>query len=602
MNIISAHIDGFGKFADRDFVFGEGANIVYGHNEAGKSTLHSFIEAMLLGPNRKPRGFAGSVYESMEPWDVSVPYSGSLKVKHDGRVYRIERNFRKGKEDLKVFNETEWVYETNPEETLTSILHGLTPNACRNTISIGQLSAKTGSALRSELRGYIGNVGSTASPDLSADSAVEYLKKEMEALRSCLCEDAAKEYAATLSSIRKIESELDVPENDNRILYYEGERDRVKNSADTLENEIELTGTRIDNADRILTENGIRTSGDVDSLDSRAEQLYSEYRELKKKAQNAGRTAGIIISSVLLAAGIAGSVLLYGRREWIFAAAAGAAALLVLIIFIALGASARAAAREKEKEIVSFMAGRSNDTVVNDETMAHLKECIHSYDSLLLERERDRGFISSLRDRRSELLKELASYTEKLEEQQKIRFNVEARLSEENALRNHAAELRNIIAENSRIKEQIDAVGIAIDTIGDLGNTIRDRLGTYLNYEASRTLKNLTSGKYHSMDIGSGNDISLNSKAGMISVGDISAGTMDQVYLAVRMAAARFMMGGEDSLPLIFDDSFALYDDGRMQNAVRFITDDYKGQILIFTCHKREEAALSGKNVNIIEL
>ena len=35
MKILSLHIDGFGKFHDRDISFEDGLNVVYGKNEAG---------------------------------------------------------------------------------------------------------------------------------------------------------------------------------------------------------------------------------------------------------------------------------------------------------------------------------------------------------------------------------------------------------------------------------------------------------------------------------------------------------------------------------------------------------------------------------------
>ena len=49
MKILSLHIDGFGKFHNRDISFQDGLNVVYGKNEAGKSTLHTFIKGMLSG-------------------------------------------------------------------------------------------------------------------------------------------------------------------------------------------------------------------------------------------------------------------------------------------------------------------------------------------------------------------------------------------------------------------------------------------------------------------------------------------------------------------------------------------------------------------------
>ena len=49
MQIDRAAIFRFGKLADRTVDFAPGINIVYGKNEAGKTTLHAFLTAMLEG-------------------------------------------------------------------------------------------------------------------------------------------------------------------------------------------------------------------------------------------------------------------------------------------------------------------------------------------------------------------------------------------------------------------------------------------------------------------------------------------------------------------------------------------------------------------------
>ena len=53
MRLLELHIDGFGKFHDRTISFNDGINIIYGKNEAGKSTLHTFIRGMLFGIERR---------------------------------------------------------------------------------------------------------------------------------------------------------------------------------------------------------------------------------------------------------------------------------------------------------------------------------------------------------------------------------------------------------------------------------------------------------------------------------------------------------------------------------------------------------------------
>ena len=52
MRLLELHINGFGKFHDRTISFNDGINIIYGKNEAGKSTLHTFIRGILFGIER----------------------------------------------------------------------------------------------------------------------------------------------------------------------------------------------------------------------------------------------------------------------------------------------------------------------------------------------------------------------------------------------------------------------------------------------------------------------------------------------------------------------------------------------------------------------
>ena len=117
-------------------------------------------------------------------------------------------------------------------------------------------------------------------------------------------------------------------------------------------------------------------------------------------------------------------------------------------------------------------------------------------------------------------------------------------------------------------------------------------------------VEGLTGGAYTSVNAGRQYDISLNSHDGMISVKDVSAGTADQVYLAMRLATIRFIVGEDDAIPLVLDDSFALYDDERLRKSMRFIADNYRGQVVIFSCQNREAEALKDEDLpcNVIRM
>ncbi len=92
-------------------------------------------------------------------------------------------------------------------------------------------------------------------------------------------------------------------------------------------------------------------------------------------------------------------------------------------------------------------------------------------------------------------------------------------------------------------------------------------------------------------------DIYLNTPQKLVPIAQLSSGAMDQVYLALRLSAARLIQEGYDRMPLIFDDSFVQYDYERLGSALTWLAGAYDGQILIFTCHKREEQVLAEKHI-----
>ena len=81
MRFLDLYISGFGKFHNTSVSFEDGINIVYGKNEAGKSTIHTFIRGMLFGIERQ-RGRAArtDTYSKYEPWENSRTYEGQLRL------------------------------------------------------------------------------------------------------------------------------------------------------------------------------------------------------------------------------------------------------------------------------------------------------------------------------------------------------------------------------------------------------------------------------------------------------------------------------------------------------------------------------------------
>jgi len=95
MRINKLRINGYGKFTDKNLILGKGLTLVFGRNEAGKSTIQSFIKAMLFDFPRKNIDKEGRLPGSKKykPWSGSV-FGGMLELETDnGNILKIERDF-----------------------------------------------------------------------------------------------------------------------------------------------------------------------------------------------------------------------------------------------------------------------------------------------------------------------------------------------------------------------------------------------------------------------------------------------------------------------------------------------------------------------------
>lgn len=89
-------VAGFGRLAGRTFAFSDGLNVVYGPNEAGKSTLAAAIVASLYGNGRRK--------EAWRPWDGSA-YSTTLFYElADGRAFEVQRDYLRDAKGVRVYD------------------------------------------------------------------------------------------------------------------------------------------------------------------------------------------------------------------------------------------------------------------------------------------------------------------------------------------------------------------------------------------------------------------------------------------------------------------------------------------------------------------
>ncbi len=152
-------------------------------------------------------------------------------------------------------------------------------------------------------------------------------------------------------------------------------------------------------------------------------------------------------------------------------------------------------------------------------------------------------------------------------------------------------EIKLVSSRIDRYEFEYNAIEEAIDALNVAFESMQKDFGPIINFRASRIVESLTGERYGSVVVSEALVPSVAEPGGgsIRSVSNLSAGTVDQIYLALRLAISGIL--SEENLPIMLDDAFAQYDDRRMTDALRYITEENKngrlGQVILFTCHDR---------------
>ena len=608
MRFLDLYIKGFGKFHDTFVSFEDGLNLVYGKNEAGKSTIHTFIRGMLFGIERqRGRAAKNDLYSKYEPWENSSTYEGQLRLESGGTIYRFERSFQKNKKEFIIVNETTGREAEPTKALLDEILCGLSETAYNNTISIGQLKSATEGGMISELKNYIANMNTSGNMALNITKATAYLKNQKRQFENQLTPEAAKTYTSLLGEIKNLEREISSPEYENQLRSYAKERTDLKSAIEKKQEEREELLCRIEKGRQALAEFEFTDAQSVSAYLNHAEDIYRQYLEAGQAASKKSRRGlsvffGLLGLLLLLGAGyffcwglMPGNSFLPWMPETIDPLLSGAAAAGASAVSFFAGALFRLKLHQEKKTAALCASNLSEifrrhlgDGTISEKAMDALRNRMDDFIDLCSMVVRSEETVRRQMDDVEQLQGRQNQCSEIIEQQQRVQWELEKKLEHLAELKDQASALRQIIAENDRIREEIAAIELAQETMKELSMSIRDSFGLYLNKTASELISGITGGLYTSMSIDENLGAFLNTRRKLIPLEQVSSGTADQIYLALRLAAARFIQNGTDSMPLIFDDSFVLYDDDRLRQALRWLSEAYKGQIIIFTCHRRE--------------
>ena len=161
-------------------------------------------------------------------------------------------------------------------------------------------------------------------------------------------------------------------------------------------------------------------------------------------------------------------------------------------------------------------------------------------------------------------------------------------------LRARQAELED---QRAGLEAEYSAIRLAMETLDQANTTLQNRFSPELGRRAAEIFAQLTGSRYSGVVLDRSFRLSAEPAGDPVfrDAALLSAGTLDQLYLAVRLAICDLVLPPEKEVPIVLDDALANFDDDRCAAALEFLKAAAGNrQILLFTCHSREAEFFAG--------
>lgn len=516
MRLTYLGIQRFGKLKEKEIFLEDGINVIYGPNESGKTTIHSFIRGMLFGvPRYRGRASRTDPYTRFEPWEHPADYAGCMRFEVGGKEFRIDRNFYKSDVRESLVCETDGEQLSIAHGDLEMLLGGINESIYDNTVSVGQLRSETDEGMVRELQKYMANYESAGSGDVDVQKALERLKKKK------------KEWESRRQELEK----------------------RQNRQREQLEDRIGYVCQEKEELERQL----YHIQAERKTIELEKKSRSSVGRRGNKAGSGIGKSRILVVSVLLGVLFILAEFLLLSNGLNHLPVYLYVIGIVLILAIVITGIGSIHRFMEKE----DFTKEKQENT---DKTVAHL-----------------RGREEEVKQQLSEKMTVLQNYLESRDEMQEK-------------------------SEEMRICDtEIKSLELAMKTLGELSGTMRRRIGRRLQSRTESILSEITEGKYSRITMDEDLKVTLYEWNRPVSLYQLSRGTVEQVYFALRMAVGEVLC--EERMPVLLDDVFAMYDEKRLKDTLKWLKHRV-GQVLIFTCHRREAQMLSdmGIHINLIEL
>ena len=641
MKIENIKINSYGKLKNKEIDLSDGINVIYGKNEAGKSTLLKFIQNIFYGTSKNKKGKSFSDYDLYKPWD-DEDFSGKIKYSLDSNEkFEVYREF--GKKNPKVYNEqleditnkfninkstgSEFFYEqTNVDEFMFL-----------SSIVSMQREVKLNSVDQNVYIQKIANLASTGDDGVSFKKAIDKLnKKQLDEIGTDRSQ--GKPINILKNRILEYEKSLESLEiyNNNRFMQ-EKEEEEVLNKIEKLKNK----GNFLKELQNIKQTEKLEQEK-LNFKEQLKEKNNNQIKELEEEINTIKNNKNIKIESeedikkinIKLYSIISLICIVLGIVSFIITNNIFSIIIMVSLIFLIFAIYLLNKSKinkkieteeNKKKKIDNNIKEKINllqnkiefINKNNEEIDAELNTLNNKLDMELdLKKENLKTQYLNIIE-----LSEINSFLEKNDLKEEININEETIHKYEINLAKLNIEKKQTLEKLEEfvdIKEKLDCaqeeyselqiknekINKTKEFIKNAYEKMKNSVTPVFTSNLSNIIEQISDGKYSKVYINDTDGMIVGLPNGeYVSAEKLSTGTIEQLYLSLRLSMARKI--SKEIMPIILDETFAYYDDERLKNTLKFLKENFKeNQILIFTCTHREERCLDNINqkYNLISL
>ena len=637
MKINRLKINSYGKLKEKELNFGNNINIIYGKNEAGKSTLLNFIKNCFYGISKNKSGKEISDFERYTPW-VGEEFSGKLEYELDNKEkYEIFRDFKK--KNPKIFNDNmediskEFNIDKNKGNEFFYEQTKVDEELFLSTIIVNQQEVKLEKQEQNILIQKIANLVGTGEDNISFKRAIDRIdRRKLDEIGT----ERSRE--KPINIISKNIQELQ--EEKNRLEKYENIKYEIEENKNNLINEIE----NLENENKFLKEIKLLNENEkienekinlkinlknennekINLIKNKVKEINLNNKNILEKnklinsEKNKLNKKIIIIFLLIILINILQFILIKNKYvNFIFLLTVPT----ILIFYLFLKNKIKNKEKNKEKNI------KNNSENINLE-INNLNYEINLLEKNNIELENEINNLKNNFNLKINIEKEKIKnkYLNKIEKNkinnlmdlENINFEIQKL---ENELNNKKIKLHSLNLENKNIEPQLQnlsnieeklvdnkekmvnlkklerSMNLAKEILTKSYEKMKNTVTPKFTEELSRTISKITEAKYNNVRLNDENGLVIELENGnYIPVSRLSVGTIDQLYLSLRLAMVEEL--SKEKMPIILDEAFAYYDEERLKNILIYIAERFKEhQVIILTCTNREKEILESLNI-----